>query len=103
MPIEGCGILSPVRLPGLPLWPTAHQGGASAVYVASMADRVHGHASSRIIDLVENPVVTDADPVRFDPVQFLAAPRTRHAGQTGQSLDNSVVENRRETLQIAFG
>jgi hypothetical protein len=68
-----------------------------------MADRVHGHASSRIIDLVENPVVTDADPVRFDPVQFLAAPRTRHAGQTGQSLDNSVVENRRETLQIAFG
>ena len=68
-----------------------------------MADGVHSHPASPIIDLVENPVVSDADPVCLDPVEFLAPTRAGHAGQTGQSLDDLVVKARRETLQFAFG
>ena len=56
-----------------------------------MADGIDGHTLSSIVNLVQNPVVADADPVRLDPVQLLAAWRARYAGQSGQSFDNPVM------------
>ncbi len=76
---------------------------ASAVYLTAMADRIDRDTFSPITDLVENPVVANPDPVRLDPVQFLASAGARYPRQTGQSFDNPVVKERRQMPQFAFG
>ena len=75
---------------------------ALPVGVAAMGDREDINALGRIVDQVENPIVSDTEPVGLLTMQFLNAEGSRMLFQQQELVFDPVEETSSERVELAF-
>ena len=73
-----------------------------AIDVAAMSDAHHRQDARVVVDLVDDPVVTDAHAVAFEPRKLLHTRRARILGERCESGGDPVEQARRQALQVAL-
>ena len=73
-----------------------------AVGFAAMGDREDINALGRIVDQVENPIVSDTEPVGLLTMQFLNAEGSRMLFQQQEFVFDPVEETSTERVELAF-